>query len=135
MVLTLAQKIENLTWWNEIIKLKDILRSLLGNAPYKAYTALITQTSTNAPTATVLNNTTGQTIAWTYSEAGVYIGTFSGEISQDSVWFSATPSFEFATDVQMAYSSSSAVTIRTFREGLAIDDKLAKTPIEIRIYN
>ena len=45
---------------------------------YKVYTALLTQTSTNAPTAEVLENTLGADIVWSRSQAGYYIGTLAG---------------------------------------------------------
>lgn len=45
---------------------------------YTVYTALITQASTAAPVATVLQNTTGGTIAWTRSTGGRYAATISG---------------------------------------------------------
>ena len=44
---------------------------------YTVYTALLTQTGTNAPVATVLQNTTGGTIAWSYSNVGIYVATIS----------------------------------------------------------
>lgn len=40
--------------------------------PYKVYTALITQTGSNAPVATVLANTTGETYTWNYLGVGNY---------------------------------------------------------------
>lgn len=48
---------------------------------YKVYKAVITQTSTNAPTVTVLNSADGNylgDVTWSYVSAGVYTGTFSG---------------------------------------------------------
>ena len=36
--------------------------------PYKVYTALLTQTGTNAPVATVLENTLGGTPVWSYDK-------------------------------------------------------------------
>jgi hypothetical protein len=45
---------------------------------HKVYTALLTQTSTNAPTATVLENTLGGTVVWARSIAGTYTATLAG---------------------------------------------------------
>ena len=45
---------------------------------YTVYTALITQTGTDAPVATVLQNTTGGTIVWTRNSTGRYLATISG---------------------------------------------------------
>jgi hypothetical protein len=41
--------------------------------PYKVYSALITQTGTDAPVATVLQNTLGFTPTWAYNAQGSYI--------------------------------------------------------------
>ena len=40
--------------------------------PYKVYTALLTQTGTDAPVATVLENTLGGVPVWSYSSLGTY---------------------------------------------------------------
>lgn len=47
-------------------------------ASYKVYSALITQSLTNAPTATVFENTLGGTIVWTRNGLGDYSGTLTG---------------------------------------------------------
>lgn len=44
----------------------------------RVYRALLTQTGTDAPVATVLENTLGGTVVWTRSGAGDYQGTLSG---------------------------------------------------------
>ena len=50
-------------------------------APYTEYRVLLTQAGTNAPTQTVLVNTAGITITWTYQGVGQYTATFSSPIS------------------------------------------------------
>lgn len=47
-------------------------------ASYLAYTALLTQTGTDAPTVTVLENTLGGTVVWTRDDVGSYKGTLAG---------------------------------------------------------
>ena len=47
---------------------------------YTLYTALLTQTGTNAPVATVLQNTTGGTLTWTRQSAGNYTVTASSAL-------------------------------------------------------
>ena len=42
--------------------------------PYKVYTALFTQSGTNAPVATIISNTLGLTLTWGRSSAGNYFG-------------------------------------------------------------
>lgn len=46
--------------------------------PYKIYRALITQSSTNAPTVVVLENTFHDNIVWTRNDVGNYYGTLPG---------------------------------------------------------
>jgi hypothetical protein len=41
----------------------------------KVYKALLTQSGTDAPVATILENSLGGTIVWTYNTVGTYIGT------------------------------------------------------------
>ena len=45
--------------------------------PYKVYKALLTQRGTDAPTATVLENTLGDEVVWTREDAGRYLCTVS----------------------------------------------------------
>lgn len=44
----------------------------------KVYRALLTQTGTDAPVATVLENTLGGTVVWTRDSGGRYDGTLAG---------------------------------------------------------
>lgn len=46
--------------------------------PYKVYTALMTQGGTNPPVATVLENTLGGNITWSYNDVGFYSATLTG---------------------------------------------------------
>ena len=52
--------------------------SLTGGASYDVYTAIINQTGTSAPVATVLENTLGGTVVWSRNSAGDYTCTLSG---------------------------------------------------------
>ena len=48
------------------------LESLIATPTYKVYSALLTQTGTDAPVATVLENTLGVSIVWEYIDVGDY---------------------------------------------------------------
>ena len=48
------------------------------SAPYLVYTALLTQSGTDAPVATVLENTLGGTVVWSRDASGIYVATLSG---------------------------------------------------------
>ncbi len=51
---------------------------LAGGSGYKVYTALLTQSGTDAPVATLLGNNTIGDIVWTRSGEGLYEGTLLG---------------------------------------------------------
>lgn len=50
---------------------------------YKVYTAIISQTGTGNPTATVLENTLGATITWTRTNVGEYNGALTGAFTSN----------------------------------------------------
>jgi hypothetical protein len=58
-------------------KLSPVGSSQSGNG-VKVYRALLTQTGTDAPVATVLENTLGGDVVWTRADIGVYVGTLAG---------------------------------------------------------
>lgn len=49
-----------------------------GSSSYLVYSALLTQSGTDAPVATVLQNTLGGTVVWTRNSTGQYLGTLAG---------------------------------------------------------
>jgi hypothetical protein len=104
--------------------------------PYKVYTALLTQTGTNAPTATVLENTIGP-IVWSRSNPGLYLGTLTGA-------FTVSKSWGISEDVANGSNSSTRLRITGAPDAMQVltalgttttDGLLANTPIEIRVYN
>jgi hypothetical protein len=105
------------------------LMSAAGGASYDVYTALLTQTGTSAPTATVLENTIGS-ITWGYIGAGNYSITFPSAIDFDK------------TFIYNVFVNDGGPTMGHYNDigGNAIemvgigDDLLNKTPFEIRIY-
>ena len=162
--MTLLEKINNLTWYDLINKLKDILKGLndkpsgggiesisgdyvdnsdplnpiLGDPrPYKVYTALLTQTGTNAPVATVLENTLGVDINWTRLSVGSYSGVSTKPIfnlekthhiinsNNQGLEFEATGELNNIDDWRI-YASDG---------GIGKDSLLNYLPIEIRVYS
>jgi len=51
----------------------------------KKYVALLTQTGTDAPVATVLENSLGGTVVWSYNGVGAYRAILSGAFPSDKV--------------------------------------------------
>ncbi len=72
---------------------------------YKEYTALLTQSGTDDPVATVLANDLGGTVVWTRDNTGIYIGTLAGAFGTNNVIFHAT----FGKSIGDAYTIPYAV--------------------------
>jgi len=105
----------------------------LGGGGYLKYVALLTQTGTDAPVATVLENTLGGTVVWTRSEAGVYAGTLSGVFTENktAIFLGAAA----GNIIQYGFvDSTNYILLLTTEGGVAADEKLFLTPIEIRVY-
>ena len=100
------------------------------NLGYTSYVALVNQTGTAAPIATVLQNTTGGTIAWVRDSLGNYSGVITGGA------FTAGKTLVFVNQgggtstANIQWSSvATKVIIST-----GADNVLAKASIEVRIY-
>ena len=105
--------------------------------PYKVYTALLNQTGTNAPTATVLENTLGASITWTRTGVGQYVGTLSSGV------FISNKSFNTINNGQggamgffiVGSSGSTTKTIYTYNaSNIQTDSLLTTACVEIRVY-
>lgn len=112
-------------------------------APYKVYTALINQIGTNAPVATVLENTLGSTVVWTRFGVGTYIGTVSNSaFTVDKTTFLTTQTTDggatYPVIVNGGRQSASEIFIKTLQtDNLAttIDGYLSQATVEVRVYN
>jgi len=92
------------------------------------YVALLTQTSTGAPTATVLENTLGATISYSYNSVGNYTGTLSSSIL-DVNKTAIILGINQITSGGCRFQTANTVTIVTTANG-----NLSNTTLEIRIY-
>lgn len=106
--------------------------------PYKVYTALLTQTGTNDPVATVLENTIGN-VSFSYDSIGYYIIESDGLFIQNKTYFSGASS-NYGSDsvtLNFNYQNDSSINLITFDLGTqqSLDDALYLSPIEIRVYN
>lgn len=105
---------------------------------YLKYVALLSQTGTAAPVATVLENTLGGTVVWSYSDAGVYIATLSGVFTEGKTYCIAgnnTSGFLiFGKSVELPGEDS--LLLQTNRaDGTPANGSLYQTAIEIRVYH
>ena len=115
------------------------------NRPYKVYTALLTQSGTDAPVATVLENTLGGEVVWTRDSEGFYFGTLNGvfldnkTITLNSGIISQGDSFSIGTGIlseDIVYLSSKSLDSSNANTPI-FKDLYTETPIsiEIRVYN
>ncbi len=136
--MTLLQEIENLTWFNEVNKLKSILKKLLGQSEpkYKVYSALVTQEGTNTPTAMVLENTLGD-ITFSYNNVGEYTINSNNLFLEDKTFLTVGNSRNiggFITEGGGDSSPSNIYILTTSTDNEPAND-IFNLSIEIRVYN
>lgn len=112
-------------------------------APYKVYAALLSQTGTSAPTASVLQNTLEGSTTFTRSVAGLYtIENSAFAFGSANTTFIVNPystyrsGANYAT-VKVSFSNSGQISIETLLNGVDADSNILFTnyPVEIRVYN
>lgn len=105
--------------------------------PYDVYTALLTQSGTSAPTATVLENTTGRTITWSRTGTGQYRGTISGSsLAANKVYIYLQQPYAFPRKFSSIVLSGGSTILLDTTDGVSTlaDSHLTNTSLEIRIY-
>jgi len=81
--------------------------------PFKRYTALLTQTSTNAPVATVLKNELSVTPTWGYTSTGVYTCTATGLFTSAKTVISLGAQLDLLNNAKAIHTSANVVTVTT----------------------
>lgn len=102
--------------------------------PYKVYTALLTQTNTNAPTAIVIENTLGVNVSWQYSSPGYYFAVLTVSYQTLNKTALIGSCYSNRADEIFCYWSYNELTVETQRGVEPTDGILENTTIEIRIY-
>lgn len=140
----ISSPIEGMELYDTTLKKKAVYtgsawESIGGSSlPYKVYTALLTQSGTSAPVATVLENNTGSTVVWTRGSIGQYLGTFSSPILLigKTAVFPIQAAAPYINHAAVSRNSDSTISLITTSSGSNSDDKLyASSLIEIRVYN
>ena len=102
--------------------------------PYKVYSALLNQSGTSAPTATVLQNQLSGSIVWTRTLSGRYIGTLSGAFTNNkTLVFTNQPIG--ARLLSISRASDNTISINCADYDGNYQDDFANFSIEIRVYN
>jgi len=161
--MTIIEKITKLTWWNEINKLKDILKDLLNSLnsisdrvevieeapsytlPYKIYRALLTQSGTDAPTAVVLENTLGVTPVFSRVGDGEYTISAITKFLPNKTFLKSEYNSIYGYMMSLEKLNNDTIRIlseeeptyisSTYTPPTAKDGLLDNTPIEIIVYN
>jgi len=110
----------------------------------KVYRALLSQSGTAAPTATVRENTLGGTVAFAYSAVGTYTATLSGAFTANKTFVYITPFMELSSGVMKTANalrtSANVITINTGSADFGApafelnDDILSGTELKIEVY-
>ena len=111
-----------------------------GSPGYLEYVAVVTQSGTSAPVATVLKNTLGGTVVWVRNGAGSYAGTLTGSFANGKVL--VTPTFNWDLENQGAaviYTGPSQIQVLTydmsaFPASQPLADNIYIPGIAVRVY-
>jgi len=113
----------------------DVAFPFITAPKYKVYSALLTQTGTEDPIVTILENTTGLVFTWTRTDAGLYYtNLLPGDLTKSVIFFPMMTSISNAFFRSgKTYSSKSNGTY--FILDSAYDTQMDKAFIEIRLYD
>lgn len=107
----------------------------------KVYKALLTQTGTAAPVATVLENTLGGTVVWTRTSTGYYSATLNGAftlgktfILNKSGFITVDENFTFLINTTLTANSIEISSFTDYPTSAVSDNILISFPIEILVY-
>lgn len=104
----------------------------------KQYVALLTQTGTNAPVATVLANTLGGTVVWARDAQGQYSATLANAFTASKTVIIAANTTADGTGcyVKTQIQNTSTVSVSAVLEGGSTysDDQLENTAVTINVY-
>lgn len=132
------------TWW---ANLSDSARAYISSEVisdgrgYKVYTALLTQTGTDVPVATVLENTLG-TVSYEYAAEGIYLIKLNGGnfVRATTFILLGFPTWDGGDDFKFSYGLDGTDSPVTLVSAIASSDTPANgaflwQPIEIRVYD
>ena len=109
------------------------LKASLG-VNYTKLVVLISQSGTNAPTLTILENTTGATFSTVRQAQGVYqITTLSSVFTVNKTLILAN-NFTYPYTVDISRTGVTNLTIGTYDGVSTSDDVLVNSSLEVRIY-
>ena len=110
------------------------LKSELG-LEYTKLVCLISQSGTDAPTLTILENTTGATFSAVRQTQGVYQITTLSSVFTDNKTLIIANNFAYPYTIDISRTGATNLTIGTYDDVSTSDDVLSNSSLEVRIYN
>jgi len=101
---------------------------------YTVYTASLVAAAGAAPTATILQNTTGLTFTWTRTGPGVFVATVAGTpFATNKFWAMSSAKVPQLTSIVRTSTNTARLDNVTSSTGAALND-LVEAYVEIRVY-
>jgi len=126
-------KTENLTRNFTVAQLASFANSY--SLGYTVYTALLVAAVGAAPTATILQNTTGLTFTWTRTGPGVFVATVAGTpFVEGKFWAVSSAKVPQLTSVVRTSTSTARLDV-VVSNTAAAENSLTEGYVEIRIYS
>lgn len=122
---------------NQLLEyVKKRFENLPDTRAYKVYTALLTQTGTDAPVAIVLENTLGE-ITFGYISVGSYEVISDGLfVLNKTAWLSSQNYINIGNEITyINYGDANTLYIDTIEDTTGTNGMLVNSTIEIRVYN
>jgi hypothetical protein len=132
---TIASNSDSAVVWNRSTKAYEYAK-ITGSPSYQVYTVLLTATTGNDPTATVLGTNSVGAIVWTRNSAGNYTGTLSSAFTANKTWATIQAGDMAGNFVNGFISSTttSTITLVTLDNVNSAVDAFSNLSIEIRVY-
>lgn len=125
-------KTENLTRNFTVAQLAAFANSY--SLGYTVYTAALTAGAGAAPTATILQNTTGLTFTWTRTDTGQFTATVAGTpFVEGKFWAISSAKVPQITSIVRTSTSTCRLDVIESQNGNALNS-LVEAYVEIRIY-
>jgi len=122
----------------DLVLVTDAIANSSSGSSYLVYTALLTQTGTNAPVATMLENTLGGLLTIIRSSTGIYSVSSSVLFTENkTAVFLNNSDYALNTAIRSAsWQDSSTITIITLDSSFSVaDDLLSNTALTIKVYS
>ena len=116
------------------LAIESLVAGITPTAPYKVYTALLTQTGINPPVATILENTLGFVPTYNYGNVGTY-STSNPNFLKTKTTVNIFNNVNAFSSSFPCYNTLGGIFFNSVLGGLPQDNVLSNTCIEIRIYN